>query len=533
MAPGGSTGKSAFAIVPVGPAGSLTVSSSSPGTRVAVDVVGWFDSAAPDQSDDTFRSAEPITVASNDPAAASTVAIDLADAVPTGSGAVALSIRPVGATTELQVAPGGDSFDGRPTAPVADGESFVTVARLSDDDTVEVRTSAALARLDVTVLGTFDRAIAAPPGSSWQFDPQQWITFTTSGQGRSVQLVNIGADGYPTGAYLTPGTRLVVAGDPASVTVKVTGRGTATLRSTATVGSVNLIATPVDGLHGMPVVAKNVLLVPGVRIVQDDKIVFPDRTLPGGGSPEPFTVDEIAARVLMPAEDDPDPFKAGARVAVVMRGRAPAAGTVLAGVGNTAVTGMVVAPDGLPNLNRGGMSLVTIEYISPTDVYTDLRYEVDISTSRLIDGKGAVSQEIIVVDTGFVPRPTPTMAAPSALRSPVNATASELLPACEVDVELAKAEFKLFSYEGPVPKFTLKADYEISGKSLQRFRTQDRGAVEREGRDLPHGGVGAQDQGGVHAEGPSVDRHPGRAGALHHPGDIKGRVGSGDRRPGR
>lgn len=450
-APASTTGLSTTTIVPVGPDGRIVLHNAAGNTRISVDVVGWF------AADGDLRSLARTTLRSGAAAADSITNVPLASTVPAGTGAAVIAIRTTATSaTTVTAFPAGTPRPTQPTTVAGAGRGeTLAVLPLGSDGSIDVHTTGPLADLSVDVLGTFALAQLPPEGSTWQFDPLQWANLAAAGQSRTVNLVNIGADGRPTGAYLPAGTTWAVAGDTSAVTVTVLGRGRARVVGTATIGSVAVVATPVVGLQGMPMVVKRVNLQPGVRLIQDANVVFPDRTQPNGGSPAPFTLAELDARLVMPAEDTPDPFNAGARVPAVLRGRAPAVGTILAAAGNSAVSGRVVAPDGLPNLNRGGMSLVSIELLSPVDVYLDLRYDVDTSVGRAIGGQGTVTAEQVAIPKTFLPRPVVT-AAPQGLRNGILGIPKD----CEGELSIAgKTEFKLLSLERPTAQ--IPADWKL------------------------------------------------------------------------
>lgn len=458
-------GVSTTTIVPVGADGAVQLHNAAGTTRATLDVVGWFAARG------DYRPLARTTVRTGPAVADSTSTVALAAGMPGDAGVAVISLRSTStAPASVTAFPAGTERPSTPTTTVGAGRSEqIAMVPLGLDGSIVLHTTSALTDLSVDLLGTFARAALAPPGSSWQFDPSGWVTFTAAGQTRYADLVNLGADGRPTGAYLPAGTSWAVAGNAGAVEVRVVGRGRVRVRSTDVIGSVNVVAVPVVGDQGQPLVAKNLRLQPGVQVVRDNRVLYPAPNAVGGGSPAPFTMTEVMARTSLPDADTADPFNSGARVGVVLTGRAPAVGTLLAGIGGSGVSGRVVAPAGLPSINRSGSSLVTVEFVSPTDLYEEMSYEIDYATGVRVGSNGAVTSTVTPLETSFRSRPTVAASTASGYRR-------QAVPApgsgpCSAEANLvAKAEFKLLSIEAPTPIITGEYRQVVHGRSLHRLQ---------------------------------------------------------------
>ncbi|MGB8862059.1 MAG: hypothetical protein WCC60_22575, partial [Ilumatobacteraceae bacterium] len=85
------------------------------------------------------------------------------------------------------------------------------------------------------------------------------------------------------------------------------------------------------------------------------------------------------------------------RYPVVLRGTPPATGTVVVGSGGSSLLGKVVEPDGLPTLQAGGFSLISLELVGPQVVYQDLFYDLQYDDLVAIGAAPAVDDTVPAV----------------------------------------------------------------------------------------------------------------------------------------
>jgi len=235
-------------------------------------------------------------------------------------------------------------------------------------------------------------------------DPEPVVDFeqaasllTDPGQSVDVRLGVFDDTGSPTGEAL-PVPDYEVLGDVGAFDVTDLDDGGLRVTSTGTVGGI-VVSARVPGQE--LAVTTEIFTArpqPGVQLVQDDRVVFPVPNLPTGidpvavrndditdDGPGGFSWDELRDRVDMPAGESPDteapaaPFLDPGEVYVpfVLRGPAPAAGTRLLSAGGAGLAGEVVERSGLPTVERGGFSLVTVRTASLGDLYGAVNWTID------------------------------------------------------------------------------------------------------------------------------------------------------------
>ena len=345
------------------------------------------------------------------------VVTGLAGVPSSGVGAVVLNVTAVDATVGgyLTVFPSGS------VRPVASNLNFgvgvavpnTVIAKVGAGGKVSIYNFSGATDVIVDVQGWFSTA-GADSGPvftgtqyGWRFVPSHMLL--APGESRNGQLVQTGIDGAPTGGTLPAGVTYKMTGTQGNVTVTSLG-GTAIKITAGPTIDTAVVAAQIPDTDLAPIMTVSVAnLKPGVVMIDDDKIVFPDPTLPadfGAGDVvpagmtaegvAPFTWEQIQARISAPDEsfnalDDAAVLATVVRYPLVLRGAPPAAGALVVGSGGSSVIGRVVEPVGLPTLVDGDASLISVELVGPQEIYDDLVYDlqyqdlVDIGAAAPVD----------------------------------------------------------------------------------------------------------------------------------------------------
>jgi len=190
------------------------------------------------------------------------------------------------------------------------------------------------------------------------------------GEGRPVDLASLELE--------------VASSNPEEVSVTLEGDGRVVVTALKPVGSAFLVARSrrQEGLTSNPVTALAATLRPGVRKVEDARIVFPPPNLlsaPGTSAPADisapeddghvrigsFSDDEVLAlfEVRNDESGNPEPVSSAA----VLRGPAPEVGSLLFASESAPVVGRVVRAE-----HRDGFSLVQLEHTPLTEFFSEL-----------------------------------------------------------------------------------------------------------------------------------------------------------------
>jgi VWD domain-containing protein len=257
------------------------------------------------------------------------------------------------------------------------------VAKLNDAGQVCLFSSAET-HLTVDVVGYVPVAASAPsidllfePG--WRLEPGS-VTFTADGQSETVRLVHYGEDGRPSGRAIPDGTELGFSNEVFD-TERIDGGFV--VRGGETIGSTLVIARLPDGSASRMWVS-GVRLASGVVELPGEQVVLPP---PADAAPVdlgPFTEAELESRT---SADLDGPILNP----VVISGAAPATGTMVVAAGQSPVVGRVIEPNGLPTIERAGLTLLTLEIPALDEVYDRLDVRADIeelSSDGFIDDAG-------------------------------------------------------------------------------------------------------------------------------------------------
>ena len=438
---------SALLAVPLGTNGRVAFFNELANANVTAEVVGWFAAG----SDYAPLPKANLRTGSLLPAAPVDVTIAGRGGVPaSGAGAVLVDLHATAGPAAAVVSAGTPAATA-PALTLSAGERRNTLVALplGDDGLLRFSASGALTELDVSVVGWFRAATAAPDGSTWQFRPASTVILTANGDRVNTHLENIGADGAPTGAYLPAGTTWSTTGDAGSAQLLVTGRGTARVTATTTIGSMLISATPVGASSAAVLTVSNSRLAAGVATLADNRIVYPAPASPAGGSFAPFTQAELNARISVPAADAADPWGTGVRMPVVLSGAMPANGQLLLSTGDGGVAGRIVSTAALPSLRRGGKNLVTIEVLRPQDLFTDVKFDLPDSAPA----------------SGLFGGATSTASRAMSIRA-----AADPVAACEATGGVSVAEVKIVNSEVPVPVIRTGFWFIVSGHQLNFMR---------------------------------------------------------------
>ena len=390
-----------LAIVPLGANGQISLYNNNGSVDLIADVQGWF----PAGSDYTSMSPSRIldtrdglgVAASLAEGASADLQVTGRGGVPAGGvAAVVMNLtatNPTGATFVTAWPAGQD----RPLASnlnVRAGQTApnLVVVPVGADGKVSLYNNHGTVDLVADVQGWFPQAVTGHPGgpeqwepelaAGWQFVPQA-VTLLADDQAATLRLALVDADGNVTATPVPAGTTFTTSGQTDSATVTTHADGTIDVVASSTVFGALTIGAAIPGQQFGPSAAvTNARLQPGVHTLSDDQIVFPpplhfDET--ATPNPDdligPFTMDELAARIVAPADGPISQdafFNPTIQLPVVLSGSAPAAGTIVASTGATPVYGMVVEPDGLPTLTRDGSSLVAVQQLPLNEVFDEL-----------------------------------------------------------------------------------------------------------------------------------------------------------------
>ena len=391
-------------IAKVGAGGKVSVYNSVGATHVVVDVQGWFA-----ETSSSYTPLVPVRILDTRDGGVAVGAGSVIDVVVagvggvpvSGVGAVVLNVTATGATEGgyLTVFPAGSSRPLASNVNFVAGESVpnAVIAKVGAGGKVSVYNSVGATHVVVDVQGWF--AEGAPQGPVFEGDQYGWRFVPSNmllapGESRKGQLVQTDLDGNPTGGSLPAGVTFEMTGYEGNVTIATLG-GTAIEVTAGNRIDTAVVAAQIPGAAVAPVMSVTVAkLKGGVVEIDDDDVAFPDPSLPidfsagdllpadtSAAGVGPFTWDQIMARLDAPDTsfndlELPAVLAAAVRYPIVLRGAAPATGTLVVGSGGSSILGRVVEPVGLPTLVAGGYSLISLELVGPQDVYDDLHYDL-------------------------------------------------------------------------------------------------------------------------------------------------------------
>ncbi len=444
---------------------ALAVHNRAGSATISIDVLGWlsddtgFEAVAPSTALDT---AAGVGAPRTKLAAGASIAVEVGGAggVPTtGVRAVVANLTARNATvaTDVTVWPTGEP---RPAlANLKTGASQIeqnlVVVPLGTDGKISVHNLAGRTHVRLDIVGWFPDEL---PGT-WRFVPDA-ITLSQAGVTASAQLTKFADDGTVVSTSPPAGVTSSIIGGAGSVSIVDLGGGLVQVSATETVGSV-LAAYSVPGQDApVSLAVMNARLRTGVVDVAASEIFFPPVGLPDGVDPltaglpgispagiGPFSVAEVSARASLETPGaDPD---FDARIPWVLQRSAPPTGTLVLGAGGTNLYGSVVEPDGLPSIERGAYSLITVELVPIPEIYAEVDWEFE-------------NQDF--VDAGLLPGDPEPQAAPLARGFGRGFVAASPRPLqtpppggdlCAPQLEASFAELKITA---PVPKLNLILD---------------------------------------------------------------------------
>ncbi len=224
----------------------------------------------------------------------------------------------------------------------------------------------------------------------WRFDPAGILL--APGATGTVHLVGVDEDGNDTTAPLPDGVTFAST-DPSAATLTVGADDEVTVTGAATAG-MTLVTATIGEVTTDPITVTIAEPVDGAVLVPDDQIFFPrgaDAAEDGISEAEvgPFTPDEVAARFVEGTGTDPeDPTSFlgdGTRLGYILRGSAPAPGTVLIGSGEVPLMGRVVSDGTTPTITRvfpgdgATYSLLSVEIVPFNEAFRTIKggYDTD------------------------------------------------------------------------------------------------------------------------------------------------------------
>lgn len=302
---------------------------------------------------------------------------------------VQLGVTPTSGSTDVTAWPTGAALPGVPSTGAAkkgEVEQNLAVVPLDATGRLSIRNRAGKADIVADVVGYF----ANPVSGTWRFVPDT-ITLNATGQVQTAQLTKFADDGSVITTQPPAGVTSTAVGDSGVATIVDNANGSTQMTATATIGS-SLRAYNVPGQSApVPLSIMNVRLAPGVQVVARSNIFFPPPGLPDGVDPltaglpgisasgiGPFTVAEIAQRAALnqPIDASGGPVTPTMLLPYVLRGVAPATGTVLLGSGGNTIFGRVVQPNGFPTITRSGYSLITVASVPFGAVYDQVHWDI-------------------------------------------------------------------------------------------------------------------------------------------------------------
>ena len=394
-----------LAFVPVAPDGTVSVHNAVGRVDVAVTIVGFLPAAngyTPIVPQSVLDTRTGVGAAKAQLKAKATVNLTVGGvgAVPlTGVTAVVVQLGVISAsgTTDLTAWTTGTAMPAVPsTGPAKKGEVEQNTAIVPLDATgrFTVRNKAGKADVTADVVGYFGDTVSG----TWRFVPDT-VTLTATGQVQSAQLTEFAADGTVITTQPPTGVTSTAVGDPGVATIVDRADGSTQMTATATIGSTVRAYTVPGQSAPVPLTVMNVRLAGGVQLVARANVFFPPPDLPDGVDPltaglpgisangiGPFTLTEIGDRANLTAPIDPaNPGTPTIYVPWVLKGGAPATGTVVLGGGGDNLFGRVVEPAGRPTITRSGYALITVATVPFGSVYDQVKWDVD---SQQLGGVG-------------------------------------------------------------------------------------------------------------------------------------------------
>jgi hypothetical protein len=216
-----------------------------------------------------------------------------------------------------------------------------------------------------------------------------------AGDTATVDLRKVDVDGTDYDVDPPAGVALQILGSTTAFDTTDLGGGRLRLTATGQSGTTVRIATVPGQATKAELTVTAAELQPGVVEIADSQVLYPPPGVPAGFTPGttslpgfsatgpgPFTWEEFRARIAsLPATVAPTSelvLGGDQRFPAVLRGPAPAAGTLVIGNGAAAIYGEVVEPSGLPTLERDGYSMVSLRLAALPDVFADLTYDIDL-----------------------------------------------------------------------------------------------------------------------------------------------------------
>ena len=288
------------------------------------------------------------------------------------------------------------------------------------------------------VVPTFAIPDTAEPG--WQIVPGA-LTFTAPGLERRAQLVHYGSNGQRTGRAVPASAELRVRG-AADVELELRPDGTIVGVSGSGTGE-TVVVVDVEGVTAGPLWVTNARLNDGVIDIHPDDIAFPSTTGTLADA-APFTRDELLATVAHDSSGALDQYS------FVMRGPAPAVGSLVASYGELPISGEVVRTE-----TRNGATLVVITHASLFDLFAILNTGMSFDE---LEALGIDTTVEVEVDDELV-------AAPTGFRSTERLPEIEAGP-CDISGSLTLGEVKLAKNNvATVKRIGRGIDVEIGGSN--------------------------------------------------------------------
>lgn len=230
---------------------------------------------------------------------------------------------------------------------------------------------------------------------------------TEPGQSVDVVVGGVASDGQSNDDPAPEGTSYEIIGDTGAFDISDLEGGGMRVTSTGQVGGI-VVSARVPGQElAVATEIFTAVPAPGVQVVADTQVVYPVPNLAEDADPTAvrnehitasgpggFAWAELTERIQLPTGDEADlPLLADGPgtdetddefadpdsviVPFVLRGPLPVVGTRLLSAGGGGLAGEVVEQPGRPNVARGGYSLVSVRTSSLTELYEQVRWDID------------------------------------------------------------------------------------------------------------------------------------------------------------
>ncbi len=290
------------------------------------------------------------------------------------------------------------------------------------------------------------------PTAGWTIRPASALL--APNQSTVVTLMGLDLNGLPVDAPSVASVSFKSVG--AGATAEYLGDNRIRLTAGADIGSTVFAVTPAGATAPASVTAAVVELQPGVEQIADHRVVYPvpyldpvDAQLIALGDLSTaigiagFTFDEIQARTHVASGDEAidaaDLSPTDAYFPLILRGDAPALGSLIVTAGGSGVFGEVIEPSGAPTIRRGDYSLLTVRGTKLKAIYSKLKYDVDSQDLRSI---GVALRQ----DVTPTPRPSSRTRTESTFgMQAADATDYSVTPKCETSVGVTSVQLNNFT----------------------------------------------------------------------------------------